>query len=307
MDLRLLHLKGGPYWERIVDRRIARTSAFHCEFYEWSGWYYISVPIRLLGHYRLFQRYKSHPGRNRTRLATENAYIWYFREKSYLYDCWPHIYLRLLKPILVVINKEVQSINHDLLYKRPDILINFLVAAETDFDKALLDAMEQINDPAFLSEASITNLQVAIHENHQYNTSLSKHEFHVHPVVREQIATEKQPKGKEKNVFSKKQLLLFFDLLHHDKKLEPLDLNNPQKTKAIAHLLQAISGKVEDSWLDELDKYRRKDLYTYHADGERQELIRILINLRDKCHAAGLHTIVKAADKKIIELEHAAP
>lgn len=291
----------------MAGRRIARTSAFHCEFLEWSGWYYTSVPIRLLGHYRLFQFYKSHPSRNRTAVITENAYIRYFREKSYLYDCWPHVYIPYLKKILVVINREVQSINRDLLFKRPDILIDFLIAAETDFDKALLDALEKINDPAFLSEAPITNLQVAIHENHQYNTSLSKNEFHVHPVIREQTVTEKHSKGKEKDVFSKKQILLFFHLLATEGSLERIDLRKPDKFKDIAPLLHAITGHVEDSWLAQLDDYRNKDLYTYHSEGERQELIRILITLSNKLGKAGFKSVAKLADKKIMELERAAP
>ena len=288
-----------------MDRRIGRTSSFFCDYFEWSGWYNSSVSIRLLGHYRLFQLYKKY--NNVGGVPAENAYILYYRENRQLKDSWPQQLIPFLRPFFITIKAEVQSINHTLLFKRTDILQNFLFAADNNFDQALLDALEHISNPAFLSESPITNVQLEIHQNHQYHTSLSKNEFHVHPVVREQTATEKQTKGKEEGVFSKKQVLLFFDLLARDKKLEPIDFRKPKKFKDIAPLLRALTGRGEETWIAELNDYRHKELYAFSSDGERQELIRILINLAEKFRLAGLESVAKLADKKIIELEHAAP
>lgn len=315
MDLRLFHHKDRPNADyETMDRKNSRTGSFHINYLEWTGWYNASVHMRLLGHYRLFQQYKKSPFKNTTGLSPESAYIVYYHEKQHLKYFWPQQLTPFFRPLLNVINAEVRSINQTLLTKRPDILQNFLAAAETDFDSALLTAIEQIHDPWFLSESPTRNVHLEIHQNHQHNNSFSKNEFHVHPTIKEEPTPQKNQetpparpaKGKEKDVFSKKQILILFDLLAIAGIIEHIDLHKPAKFEAVAHLLRAITGKSEDSWKAELDDYRNKDLYAWHSDGERRELIRILTNLAEKLKNAGFKTVVKFANQKIIALEYAA-
>jgi hypothetical protein len=309
MDLRHFHDINSPNTDYgAIDRMISRTGSFHCDFLEWTGWYDISVRIRLLGHYRLFQLYKKDLSRNSTGLSSEYTYVLYYRENRHLKYSWAHQTIAFLKPLLIKSdrNADVKSINRILLFKRPEILQNFLATAETDFDKALLTAIDLIHDPAFLSASPLTQVHLQVQETHQHNTTLAKNELHIHPVIKEEATPPPSPKGKEEGVFSKKQVLLFFDLLARDKKLEPIDFRKPKKFKDIAPLLRALTHRGEETWIAELNDYRHKELYAYSSDGERQELIRILINLAEKFRQAGLESVAKLADKKIIELEHAA-
>lgn len=290
----------------IMDRRNNHSGSF-CYFYELISWYDTNIKTRLLGHFRLFQLVKNSQAIKNIGLPAENAYILYYRENRILQNSW--IQLIPFRKWLANENDypEIKSINRTLLFKRPEILQNFLVAAQADFDKALLDATSQISDPAFLSDSPLTNIHLEIQQNHQYNTTLAKNEFHLHQTINEEAAPQAPAKGKEKDVFSKRQTLILFDLLATTGTIEPINLHKPNKFPAVAHLLRAITGKSEDSWKAELEDYRNKDLYAWHSDGERRELIRILINLAEKFGEAGFKTIAKAANQKIRELERAAP
>jgi hypothetical protein len=307
MDLRLFHHKHRPNaYYGIMDRRNSRTGSI-CYYYESVGWYNVNLAMRLLGHYRLFNLCQASQVMSYTGLPPELGYILHYRENNILKNTWVELIPFVKLSPRRSDHPEIKSINSTLLTKRTDILHNFLVAAHVDFEKALLDAIEQIHDPAFLSDSALANVHLEIHQNHQYNTTLAKNEFHVHPEIKE-VAAPLSPtsKGKEEGIFSKKQVLLFFDLLARDKKLDPIDLRKPKKFKDIALLLRALTGRGEETWIAELNDYRHKELYAYSTDGERQELIRILINLAKKFRQAGLESIAKLADKKIIELEHAA-
>jgi hypothetical protein len=306
MDLTHFHHPDDPDADyAIMDRRNNQTGSI-CYFWEFISWYDTNIMMRLLGHYRLFQLCKNSHAIKKTGLAAENGYILNYRENRILENSW----VQLIPFRNLLANKsrnlEIKSINRTLLFKRTEILQYFLVAAQSDFDKALLDAARQISHPAFLSDSPLTNIHLEIQQNHQHNTTLAKNEFHVHPVIKEQAPPAATAKGKEKDVFSKRQILILFDLLTKTGMIEPINLNKPNKFPAVAHLLRAITGKSEDSWLAELNDHRNKDLYSWHADGERQELIRMLINLTEKFDGAGFKTVVTAANQKIRELEHAA-
>jgi hypothetical protein len=289
----------------IMDRRNNKTGSI-CYFYELMSWYDSNINMRLLGHYRLFQLCKNSHAIKKTGLPAESGYILNYRENRILEYSW----VQLIPFRNLLANKsrnlEIKSINRTLLFKRTEILQNFLVAAQSDFDKALLDAARQISHPAFLSDSPLANIHFEIQQNHQHNTTLAKNEFHVHPVIKEQAPAPPPTKGKEKDIFSKKQILILFDLLAKTRIIEPIDFRNPAKFEAIAHLLRAITGKGDDTWLAELNDYRNKDLYAWHSDGERRELIRILTNLADKLKNAGFKTVGNLADQKIIPLERAA-
>ncbi|HEV2479523.1 MAG TPA: hypothetical protein VGS79_07655 [Puia sp.] len=308
MDLELFHQPGRPNrFHKAIDRRIIRTGRI-CYYYEMTGWYDVNLAMRLLGHYRLFKLHINNHAVRYSRLSPEDVYILHYRENNILNNTWVY-FISFLHFALYIKHPEINSINRTLVFNRPDILRNFLITAETDFEKALHEAIEQIKHPTFLSEAPITNVHVEITENYQHNTSLSKNELHLHPVVEKEVPPQKPAKGKEEGVFSKKQTLILLDLLAAGKIIEPIDFKKTNKFPAIAQLLRALTGHAEESWRDELSDYHTKGLYDWdrNFDGQRMELIRILVNLADKFRNAGFKTVAKLADQKIRELERAAP
>jgi len=111
------------------------------------------------------------------------------------------------------------------------------------------------------------------------------------------------PTGKVKGVFSKKQMLILFDLLSQVAHLEKIDLGKPNKYDAMADLLFAITGKSQSSWIEELNNYKHKDLYKFHTEGQRKQLITDLVNIAERFRKAGFRSIANQADKKIRELE----
>lgn len=122
-------------------------------------------------------------------------------------------------------------------------------------------------------------------------------------IEKESVIIKEGTKGKEKGVFSKKQILILFDLLSRTAKIERLDLHKPNKFDAVAQLFQALTGKPKESWLAELNDYKNKDLYEYHTPGELNQLLATLSNLADLFRKAGLRSVASLADKKIMELE----
>lgn len=306
MDLSLFHHPGRPETSyKIMDRRNSKSGQI-CYFFELIGWYQSTTAMRLLGHYRLFQLLKNSHEVKRTGLPPERGYILYYGQNDILKSTW--IALIPFHRLLAINNAppQIVAINRLLVTRHRDVLENFLIAAETDFEKALHDAIEQIRHPSFLSELPPTNLHLEITENHQHHTTLSKNELHIHPHIKEDAPPAKPAKGKEEGVFSKKQMLIILDLLAATKTIEPIDLKNPKKFPAIALLLRALTGHGEESWRDELNDYRTKGIYDWDSDGQRMELIRILTNLAEKFRSAGFRQIAKLADQKIRELERAA-
>ena len=287
-----------------MDRRNSYTGPFKCYYLEWVGWYNSSVTIRLLGHFRLYTLYKNIYAQNTTGLSPENAYILQCRENRQLKYTWIELVAfltRFLPKGDSPREREAKSVNQILLHKHPDILQNFLLDAEVDFDKALAAAMEQIRDPRFLSASSASQVTLNIQEEHSHNTIYSKNEFNVQPVI---TAPPPRPAhGKEKGVFSKIQILILFDLLADAGMIDRIDLKYTSKTEDIAELMQAITGKPKSSWEDELKDYRTQGLYKYTTAGERQGVINNLNNLAEKFRNAGFYAIAKLADKKMREIE----
>jgi hypothetical protein len=111
-------------------------------------------------------------------------------------------------------------------------------------------------------------------------------------------------KGKQKGVFSKKQILILFDLLNNTGGIERIDYTNPNKFESVAEMLQALNGKSIATWVEELNNYKIKGLYYYSNEGEFKELIRILTNLSEKLRKSGFRVLANEADKKIKELEN---
>lgn len=109
--------------------------------------------------------------------------------------------------------------------------------------------------------------------------------------------------GKVKGVFSKKQILILFDLLTRSAQQDKLDLSKPNKYDPLADLFHAITGKSHSSWMEELKDYKHKDLYEFHTEGQRKQLIAILTNMAELFRKAGFRAIAALADKKILDLE----
>ena len=292
---------------------------FSCDLLECIGWYDQSVSHRLLGHYRLFQPFKRYHQKQGRMLPLVRAYVANYK-KNYRTP-YKNLFARLCSSWFIFIlhfsysklvrgwikmNEETATYN-DLLISDDgfELLEEFLFLAETDFDQALMHARARLSDPAFFRTRSGTIRMipqpVLVQHNYEYNSHQQNnyihHELNIHPIVKEGA------KGKEKGVFSKKQILIFFDLLSTTAHLEKIDLSRPNKFDAIATLMHAITGKSKDSFIEELNDYKNKDLYAANSHGELNELINTLTNLSELFRNAGFKSVAKLANTKIRELE----
>ncbi|HVV06921.1 MAG TPA: hypothetical protein VHC96_21970 [Puia sp.] len=303
VDLTLFHPQSGKKYAT-MDSLNRRTGRLACYLLEWSGWYNFDMAHRLLGHYRLYQLYKKDPDHVLRSMPLPKAYILHYRSshnvKYALSKAMSFIYsiCTLGRHYLAV---EIETFNHSLIKDHAKILAKFLEDAENDFTQAFHTAMTQLRELFFDT----------LPDNHNHIFIRLQQEYHHHhttiphqpaPVV----PTSEPPAlpGKTKGVFSKKQMLILFDLLSQVTHLEKLNLSKPNKYDAIADLLFAITGKKQSSWTQELNDYKNKDLYEFHTEGERNQLIAILTNLAERFRMAGLRSIAAMADKKIRELEH---
>jgi hypothetical protein len=306
MDLRLFHTSENPNHDYSrVDRLNSWTRRQPCRMLEWTGWYASSVPLRLLGHYRLYQIHKK-GFRRRSDVPSVQGYILQYRNfhgiKFFLGRLLSHI------PAwsgYSDVGVEVLTINRILIYDQVAVLHEFLTNADIDFESAYRRALEQIHDPSFLGSGGIAKIQhpnVFVH--HQTFNNTSYHQLNFQSVIQQETVPVKEGlTGKEKGVFSKKQVLIFFDVLTQSAKLERIDLGKPNKFDAFARFLQALTGKGKETWLETLKDYHNKDLYAFRTLGERNQLVSTLTNLADVLRAAGLRSVSSLVDKKIREIE----
>jgi hypothetical protein len=288
MDLRLFHPKDMPNHSlKTMDRFNSWTQFESCRFLERIGWYYTSLPLLLLGHYRLFHLHqKYHSGRpNDTSLV--NGYI-LACQATFKIKYSLNTFIILLYKIwrYPIPSTAIYIINRRLLHEQAPILHEFLTNADTAFEEVLDRTIQQIDAPTFLSVSSTANIKpsnVLVQVKHDHNTDVLR--------------------GKQKDVFSKKQVLILFDLLSQSTKIEPFDLTKPNKFDGFAQLLHALTGKSNETWLEELKSYRNKDLYAFHDSGELDHLLNTLTNLSNTLRKAGLRTLSNQADKKIRELD----
>ncbi|HVS96204.1 MAG TPA: hypothetical protein VHE54_06950 [Puia sp.] len=126
---------------------------------------------------------------------------------------------------------------------------------------------------------------------------------HVHPVIRVDGSAVKRGAGKQKDVFTKKQVLILFDLLTSAARVEPIDFRKQNSFPKLAALLHALTGHVCASWLAELKDYKTRGLYDCYTAGEKNQLVATLTNLAETFRCAGFANIATAADKKMRELE----
>lgn len=287
------------------------TRLYPCRFLEWTGWYSVSVSQRLIGHYRLFQHYKVYNAKwpNRDYSATAAYILQYKATQGFKY-----FVCRIISFCCTILSKkqyylgvEVAGINRRLIDESPAILQEFLVNADTDFNGAMTRALQQINDPSFLNHTVtpagpvFPSMMVQFNQennnyttnNHQYNYS----KVNIQPVIKEGA------KGKEKGVFSKKQILIMFDLLAESARMEKIDFSKPNKFDGLADLFHALTGKTKESFIELLNNYKTRSLYEFNTPGELNQLLIILNNLADTFRKAGFRSVSKLADRKILELE----
>lgn len=302
MDLSVLHPVHSPErnykWK---DRLNSQTGHLNCRLLEWSGWYNQDILQRLLGHYRLYQVFKAEASPD-NHLSLPLAYIISYRAshgvKYALSGLMASVYYvfsfgKRYTPL------QIEGINGLLITDKVRILQEFLQDADTDFGLALKRAIEQIASVNFFDKAE--NKLMLIQNRNEYNHfQNSSHYFNDYNTVQ---TVADGIKGKEKGVFSKKQLLILFDLLAENDTIEKIDYTKPNKFDSVATVLQAVSGKSKDSILEQLKDTRSNGLYSFQSTGELNQLIITLTNLSDTFRQAGFRSIANIADKKLRDLD----
>ena len=301
MDLSVLHAVKSPDRDYTMkDKLNSISSPIGCRFLEWSGWYNQNISQRLLGHYRLYQLFKA-KSQVDSQLSLPVAYIAHYRTLhiiKYALSCITAVLYYICTLGDRYYPLPVEQLNKQLIYRQFSILQEFLTNAEFDFENALKEAIDQINGTGTKAFPPITivqnRMEYTVNNNTCYN--FTEHNTIIH-------SSTVGIKGKEKDVFSKKQILIWLDLQADLGKIERIDFTKPNKFEAIAGLLQAINGKTKDSWVEELDKYKTKGLYHYSGQGELKQLINTITNISETARKAGYRELSKAADRKIRELE----
>lgn len=301
MDLSVLHPVKSPdrdyAWK---DKLNSITAPLGCRFLEWSGWYNQDINQRLLGHYRLYQLFKA-KNKLDSQLSLPLAYITHYRTLhiiKYGLSCITGILYHVFTLGDQYYPLPVEELNKQLINHQYIILQEFLTATEVDFEKALHNAVDQINGSGLKVLPEIIFVQNRL-ENNVYNNSyhyFSENNTNVH-------SGNVGIKGKEKDVFSKKQILIWLDLQADLGTKERIDFTKPNKFEAVAGMLQAINGKSKESWVEELNKHKDKGLYHYRDQGELRQLIITITNISETVRKAGHRELAKAADRKIRELE----
>jgi len=308
IDLTLFHREDAPpnaNWRR-ADRLNSWTRLGSCRFLEWIGWYNLDVAQRLLGHYRLFQHFNAEYSTSRRDLPAAQAYILQYRASHRL----KHFLSRDMAFLTTIIERklypvqaEIAAINRQLVNDSTSVLYDFLTDADQDFTAAFLQAMRRMKDPSFFNKSVAPpsiHLQVNRKEEnyfaHQHNT-YSATQINIQPAIKAGA------QGKDRGIFSKKQVLILFDLLSAFKDFDTIDYTRPNKFESYADLLHALTGKSKLSILEELNNYRHKGLYEWHTQGELSQLIITLTHLANSFRKAEFKSFTRLLDKKIMELE----
>ena len=286
MDLRLFHPTGNPNSKpKVLDYWNSRTGLFACRFLEWSGSYNDNVKRRLLGHYRLYQLYKKRRSRGPSALPPVQGYILQYRASHWIKHYWYLALSRLPSMFMPDPGAEMYLLNKILVYQRAPVLYEFLENADMDFEQAFNKALGQINNPEFLHPIVEKEINTTIKEI----------------IVKESPPT-KDLNGKDKGVFSKKQVLILFDLLAQAESIESLPIEKAENHRAISQFLHAVTGRSVDTWLDTLKDYQNGDLYSFNTRAERTNLIATITGISKDAHAAGLRILAGEAEKKIRQL-----
>ncbi len=171
--------------------------------------------------------------------------------------------------------------------------------AENNFSIALERAVGRITANSFLLKDDALHLTLL----NQTTIEYSQYQTITHNFNDYHQQSTNSIKGKEKGVFSKRQLLILFDLLAENKMIDIIDYSKKNKFDAVATMLQAVSGKSKDSIIDQLKHVNNNGVYSYKDVGELNQLLIAITNLAEIFRKAGFRSIANAADKKLQELE----
>ncbi|WP_439516800.1 hypothetical protein [Sediminibacterium sp.] len=302
MDLSVLHPVHSPErnykWKDLLNSQKGHVI---CRLLEWSGWYNQDISQRLLGHYRLYQVFRvendsnSHKSTLLTYIVSYKATHWlkYFLSSIVAAIYYVFTFGKRYTPF------QIEGINRLLISDHPHILQAFLIEADKDFNNSLSKAVEQITSHNFLikSENRLTLIQKRTAYSYIQNSS---HYFNDYSTIQ---TIPNSIKGKEKGVFSKKQLLILLDILAENGAIEKIDYSKLNKFDAVATMLQAISGKSKDSILEQLKDTRNNGLYSFQNPAELKQLIITLTNLSDMFRNAGFRSVSNVLDRKLRELD----
>ncbi len=274
MDLSVLHPIQSPErdysWK---DKLNSVTGNLQCHLLEWTGWYNQDILQRLLGHYRLYHAFKAVDSFN-YHLSPPLHYITNYRVThsiKYFISCITASLYFIFSFGKRYAPLQTESINSKLINDKAIILYEFLEEAEKDFDNALRNAIEKISSPRFLDKSDTRNLTFLFQNKNEYNQyQTNSHYFNEYNQV-----ISKNINGKEKGVFSKKQLLILFDLLAESSLIEKIDFSKVNKFDSIAVMLHAMSSKSNESIIEQLKEVGNRGLYSFNNLGELNQLIRI--------------------------------
>lgn len=326
MSLRLPTSKKRPTGiVRITNRVQTWGDHLLCTTADWMSLNNLNLRTRFLGHYRLYRHFKRSHTNSKNYLPPVAAYILQYKSGhgiKYGFAKAMSFIVRWGSIGMYHRDVEVEAVNRLLITEKSNILRDFLEAAEDNLEQALQIAIQRVRSHEFFdsplpapepNSPKIVLIQVNTalkntnnnsysyeqhNEYYEYNEHNEYNNITVQPGIKEGAA------GKEAGVFSKKQILILFDLLSESAGLERIDLSKPNKFEAIASLLHAITGKSAQSFKEEIKDHRTNGLYAFHTAGEKQQLIVTLTNCSQKLHAAGFKSLARAADKKIKDLEH---
>jgi len=302
MDLSILHPIQSPErdysWK---DKLNSVTGNLECHLLEWTGWYNQDILQRLLGHYRLYQAFKSEDSFN-NHLSPPLHYITNYKVShsiKYFISCITASLYFIFSFGKRYTPLQTESINRKLINDKAIILYEFLEEADQDFSNALRKAVERISSPNFFDKSEMQQLSFFIQNKNEFNQyQTNSHYFNEYnQVVSSGIS------GKEKGVFSKKQLLILFDLLAENQMIDCIDYSKLNKFDSIANMLHAISAKSKESIVEQLKDVNHKGLYSFSNIGELNQLIITITNLADTFRKAGFRAIAVLADKKLRFLE----
>ncbi len=309
MDISVLHrhpLPDRDYTRK--DKLNSLTGHLDCHFLEWTGWYNQDIYQRLLGHYRLYQLFKKE-SKAETGLPQSLTYIVNYRAYHP-----PKYLLSRLTGIVYCLGSfgkpyyplQTEGINKLLVNENTQILQEFLTEADNNFEEALSVAVRQIISPEFGKKSGnnlfqVNQSAVILQTRNEFsNYHNNNHYFNEYTTFNPVSAGIK---GKEKGVFSKKQILILFDLLAETSKLEKIDFTRPNKFDSIAGFLYAVTGKSKDSWIEQLKDCRSKGLYEFKMRGSLSSWLQFLLIYLKFLGLLGLDLLPKSQTKKYTNLK----
>lgn len=173
-----------------------------------------------------------------------------------------------------------------------DLEKGFLTFAQNDFPMALSDGLQQAFKPTLLEESNDSTVSLSIQLTFNFSPNITQ------SVIREGAH------GKEKDVLSKRQILMLFDLFADVYGVKRLDLADKRNYKKLARFLHALTGKSTQSFMEEMNHYCHNNLYEWHTMEELDQLIIMTKNLVTIVESGGFAAAAELGNTKIKQMEY---